>query len=199
VSDGTLQIVLAHLRPGSVIRLELTREQKRSLRDRDGQIALDVLRHLLAAREAAEAPEPFPFVEDAIQRIARRLGYTVGIKRCRRMRRRLIANGVIADNGSYRQPYRNAAGSVAWRVRLYRLAVTVGGLALAKSKRAIGRPGRVKGRSRPRLERRWWEHPLFGDISGRPPPGLRLDLAKRMRSLDEKPAEAARVAAVTAP
>jgi hypothetical protein len=35
---------------GRVIRLHLDDEQKYALRDRDGQLALDLLRHALAAR-----------------------------------------------------------------------------------------------------------------------------------------------------
>jgi hypothetical protein len=60
VTAPTLEAVLAAFRPGRVVGLDLTREQKRELRDADGQIALDVLRHLLGARAAVGAPERFP-------------------------------------------------------------------------------------------------------------------------------------------
>jgi hypothetical protein len=43
------------------------------------------------------------------------------------------------------------------------------------------------------LRPRWWAHALFGDASGRPPPGLSRTAAKRMKSLDEDPAAARRV------
>jgi hypothetical protein len=43
----------------------------------------DVLRHLLGARP--KVPARFPLTEQAFQAIARRLGYVVGQKRCRRM------------------------------------------------------------------------------------------------------------------
>jgi hypothetical protein len=56
--------VLAAIRLGSVIRLSLSDEQKRAFRDTDGQIALTVVRHLLAARgppsRLAIRPEPSP-------------------------------------------------------------------------------------------------------------------------------------------
>lgn len=42
--------VLAAITPGRVVRLDLTPEQRRAFRDRDGRIALDVVRHLLGAR-----------------------------------------------------------------------------------------------------------------------------------------------------
>jgi hypothetical protein len=45
-----LQEVLAGVCRGCVVYLALTRAQKRALRDPEGQIALDVLRHLLGAR-----------------------------------------------------------------------------------------------------------------------------------------------------
>jgi hypothetical protein len=116
------------------------------------------------------------------------------------MIRRLLACTVIAADGSYRQPYRDGPGSSGWRVRLFGLSAGAARrLASAQSKRAIGRAGRVKRRSRANGRLRWWQHPLFGDPSGLPPPHLRRDLARRMRSLDEIPAQAARVAALTAP
>jgi hypothetical protein len=97
----------------------LTREQKRALRDPDGRIALDVLRHFLGARPMV--PERFPLTEQAFQAVARRLGYVVGQKRCRRMIARLLAAGVIGGAGQYRQRYRNSAGCSGFCVRLYKL------------------------------------------------------------------------------
>jgi hypothetical protein len=85
----------------------LTREQKRVLRHPDGRIALDVLRHLLGARPMT--PERFPLAEGAFQAVARKLGYLVGQKRCRRMRQPLVETGVIGPCGHCRQPYRNSA------------------------------------------------------------------------------------------
>jgi hypothetical protein len=77
-----LQDVLANVCRGRVVYICLTREQKRELRDSEGRIALDVLRHLLGARPMT--PERFPLTEQAFQAVARRLGYVVGQKRCKR-------------------------------------------------------------------------------------------------------------------
>ena len=74
----TLEAVPAAFRPGRVVGLDLTREQKRELRDAEGQIALDVLRHPLGARAAVGAPERFPLTERAIQAFTRKLGHKVG-------------------------------------------------------------------------------------------------------------------------
>jgi hypothetical protein len=89
--------VLASVCRGRVAYLVLTREQKGALRDPEGRIALDVLRHLLGARPMV--PERFPLTEQAFQAVAGRLGYVVGQKRCRRMVRRLLALRVIGECG----------------------------------------------------------------------------------------------------
>jgi hypothetical protein len=84
--------VLGSVVRGRVARLSLEQEQKRALRDHEGQLALDVLRHLLGARAASvrpgRAPEPFPLTEQTFQAVASRLGRPVGIKRSRLLRRR---------------------------------------------------------------------------------------------------------------
>ena len=67
-----LQDVLVNVRRGRVAYLCLTPEQKRALRDPEGQVALNVLRHLLGARPMN--PERFPLAQEALQAIARRLG-----------------------------------------------------------------------------------------------------------------------------
>ena len=71
-----LHDVLANVCRGRVAYICLTREQKAALRDPDGRIARDVLRHLLGARPMT--PERFPLTEQAVQAMAQRLGYTVG-------------------------------------------------------------------------------------------------------------------------
>ena len=114
-------------------RLALTRAQKRALRDPEGQIALDVLRHLLGARPIN--PERFPLAEGAFQSIARRLGYVVGQKRCRRMVRRLRETGVVGLCGQYRQSYRNSAVRSGFCVRLYMLGRRLRTSGLGKRKR----------------------------------------------------------------
>jgi hypothetical protein len=72
--------VLAGFRPGRVVSLQLSREQKRALRDVDGRIALDVLRNLLGPREALEAPERFPLTEQAMQAFTRKLGLSAMLR-----------------------------------------------------------------------------------------------------------------------
>jgi hypothetical protein len=120
----TLEVVLANVRRGQVAYVWLTKEQKKALRDTEGKIALDVLRHLLGARPMV--PERFPLTERACQAIARRLGYVIGQKRCRRMVARLLETGVIGRAGQYRQPYRNSAARSGFCVALYKLGRRLG-------------------------------------------------------------------------
>jgi hypothetical protein len=126
-------------------------------------------------------PERFPLTEQAFQAVARRLGYVVGQKRCRRMIAHIVATGVIARAGQYRQRYRNSAGRSGFRVALFRLARRLRATSLAKRKRPVGKRTPVKSNSRPRC----WQNPLFGDILGLPPPEIPPPRARRMRSLDE--------------
>jgi hypothetical protein len=126
-------------------------------------------------------PERFPLTEQAFQAVARKLGYVVGQKRCRAMVRRLRDARVVAGAGQYRQPYRNSAGRSGFRVRLYKLGRRLRAPRLSKRKRPVGNHAPVKSDFRPR----WWQHPLFGDILGLPPPGIPPPRARRMRSLDE--------------
>jgi hypothetical protein len=118
----TLQGVLAAVRPGHVRRLSLSDQQRRSLRDPDGRLALDVVRHLLAARDDSVRPgrplAAFPLTEATFQAIARKLGRTVGIKRSRRLLQRLAAAALLLPAGSYRQPHTRHGGG--YRVRLHR-------------------------------------------------------------------------------
>lgn len=177
-----LSDVLAAIRPGQVVRLRLTPEQRRILHDRDARLALDVVRHLLGARAASvgphRPPDSFPLTEATFQAVALKLGARVGIKRSRSLLRRLRAAGVLCDAGSYRQPY-TRQGSSGFRVRLFRLGALVA--SLRRSKSAIGRGPSVKGGRC----RRWWEHPLFGTLDGRAPPDLSKRDKRRMRSADE--------------
>ncbi|HEY3206550.1 MAG TPA: hypothetical protein VGJ58_06325 [Gaiellaceae bacterium] len=175
----TLEAVLAQVVRGRVAYLVLSPEQKAALRDRDGQTALDVLRHLLGARDAVRAPERFPLTEQAFQAIALRLGYVLGQKRCRALIRRLRTHRIVNGAGSYRQPYRNTPAPSGFRVALHRLARRACGF--AKRKRPVGSRKRVKDSDRVP----WWQHELFGDLLGRPPPEITPARAARMRSLDE--------------
>lgn len=186
--------VLAAVVRGRIVRLSLDDEQKRAFRDGDGQLALSVVRHLLGARRASaqsgRLPERFPLTEAAFQAIARKLGRQVGIKRSRRLLRRLTTAGIIKDSGSYRQKYRNAASSGGYRVTLYRLAVGTAGVvrrgvrfaAASSLKPPVGRAGAVKPDSRPR----WWQHALFGEPDGLPPPTLSPLQRRRWRSAEER-------------
>ena len=171
--------MLDAVRPGHVVRLSLTREQKQALRDTDARLALNVVRHLVAARQTSVAPAraraTFPLTEPTFQAVALRLGTHVGIKRSRTLIRRLRAAHVIDPAGSYSQKF----GS-RYRVKLYRLSVAL--TAVLRRKRAVGRGSQNKPRTQPR----WWRHGLFGMPDGRPPPWVsRKDLA-RWRSADEK-------------
>jgi hypothetical protein len=179
VPPARLEQVLAGIRRGRVAYIVLTREQKRALRDPEGKIALDVLRHLLGARPMI--PERFPLTEQAYQTVAHKLGYVVGQKRCRCMVERLLASSVIGHAGQYRQPYRNSTVRSGFCVPLYRLGRRLRVLRLAKQKRPVGKRTPVKSDFRPR----WWQHPLFGDFLGLPPPEIPPPRARRMHSLDE--------------
>jgi hypothetical protein len=176
--DASLLGVLAEVRRGRVAYLCLTPEQKRQFRDPDGKLALDVLRHLLGAR--ADERERFPLTEGAFQAVARKLGRQIGQKRSRRLIRRLRATGVIAGAGHYRQPYRNTAVRSGFKVMLHRLGRYASRPA-SKAKRPVGKPRSVKSR----IRARWWQHTLFGDFCGLPPPEIPRSKLGRMRSLDE--------------
>jgi hypothetical protein len=178
-----LRTVLGMVVRGRAIRLDLEREQSRALRDPDGQIGLDVVRHLLGARAClVVAPAPFPLTEEAFQRVAGKLGHAVGIKRSRTIIRRLLATGVITTAGSYRQMYQNTDTRSGFRVTLFSLGAKIARRRSAPQQRAVGRRGRVK-------PFRWWKHGLFGTPDGRPPPGLSKRQRCRMRSADEREME----------
>lgn len=187
-----LEDVLAAFVRGRVARLRLDDDQKRAFRDRDGQLALEVLRHFLGARhvsvDPSASPEPFPLTEHCFAADARALGRPTGIKKCRTMLHRLTATGVLDRAGSYRQAYRNTAGVSGYRVPLYKLARGVQGVVRhgrcrsALLQRPVGTARRVKADPR----RRWWQHALFGSPDGLPPPDLTRVQRRRMRSDDER-------------
>ena len=167
-STLTCDAVIAAVVLGRVVRLTLTSEQKRMLRDREGQLALHLLRHALAARAAACAPQTppadFPFTTDFVHDLARTLDQPIGTKRARDLRRRLtdrlLAAHVIEHYGSYRQPDAYKAGDGTHRVTLYRLAVSVPGHVRARKRRAPGTTSASVGSGR--AVKPWWKHPLFG-------------------------------------
>ena len=184
MQGASLLDVLAQVVRGRVTYLCLTPEQNRELRDRDGQLALDVLRHLLGARADRRDPERFPLTEGAFQAVARKLGHGIGQKRSRLLIGRLRAAGVIVGAGQYRQPYRNAATRSGFGVSLYRLARHARAVRRSRrrqAKRPVGSATSVK----PRTRARWWQHGLFGDINGLPPPEIPKPQLRRMTSLDE--------------
>jgi hypothetical protein len=181
---ASLLDVLADVRRGRVAYLCLTPEQKRRLRDQDGQLALDVLRHLLGARADRRDPERFPLTEGAFQAVARKLDLAVGQKRSRLLIRRLGAAGVVVGSGQDRQPYRQSDTRSGFKVSLYRLGRLAKALRRSRrrqAKRPVGSAASVK----PRSALRWWQHPLFGDACGLPPPEIPRGRARAMRSLDE--------------
>jgi hypothetical protein len=125
----TLSAVLAEIVLGRVARLDLTRDQKQTLSDRDGQLALNVVRHLIPARGAAvqpnDAPVSFPLTEHAFTALEHKLGTPVGQKRARQLIRRLAAVHVIEQTSSYRQPDTGRVIS-GYRVALYKLGRAIG-------------------------------------------------------------------------
>jgi hypothetical protein len=173
-----LEQLLANVVRGRVAYLCLTPAQKRQFYDRDGKLALDVLRHLLGAR--ADHRGRFPLTEGGFQAVARRLGHEVGQKRSRALVKRLRAAGVTVGAGQYRQPYRDSGIRSGFRVALHRLG-RLAARPVSKAKRPVGTPRSVKSKIQPR----WWRHPLFGDICGLPPPEIPRPTLRRMRSLDE--------------
>jgi hypothetical protein len=177
-----LPTVASAVVPGRVVRLRLAPEQREALRDHDGQLGLDVLRHLLGARFVVQPkPAPFPLTAEAFQRVAGKLGVRVGIKRSYTIIRRLSDAGIIENIASYRQPYGTSAAPSGFRVTLYRLAAKVASVRPARRQRAIGGGAVVN----PLPRRRWWEHPLFGNPDGRPPPHLSAARLRRMSAADE--------------
>jgi hypothetical protein len=173
--------VLNAVVPGRTLPVRLDDAQKAALgRDPDGRLALDVVRHLLGARAAAGVSKGgrFPLTEAVFQKIARRLGGEVGIKRSRWLLGRLRQAGVLEESGSYRQEYRDSEEPSGYRVRLYRLGVNFAPLS---KKSPVGRRRPVKCRFR----RRWWQHGLFGNPDGRPPPGYSQRALNQMRSREE--------------
>jgi hypothetical protein len=177
--------VLAEVRRGRVVHLCLEPEQKRRLRDRDGQLALDVRRHLLGARADRRDPERFPLTEGAFQAVAHKLGHAVGQKRARALISRLHEAGVIAGAGQYRQPYRQSGVRSGFKVALYRLGRRAQALRRSSRRRQAKRPVGIAASVKPRFALRWWQHPLFGDVCGLPPPEIPRWRARAMRSLDE--------------
>jgi hypothetical protein len=170
-----------------VAALGLTDEQRNALSDQDGRLALKVLGHLLGARAVVQAAPSFPLSERCVLAVGARLGYRIGQKRARKLRGRLVASGVITESGAYRQPEKRI-GPSGYRVKLYRLGSTLRRTAAnrrstppGQTHSPVGRDGSVKCPKK----RRWWEHPLLGDLHGRPPPGLSRRALRRMRSADE--------------
>ena len=189
--EGLLPLVA---RPGRHVRLNLTELQRRALAaDRDGNLALYLLRTQLRARDAATRPKlppfSFPFTKNAIVAIGQALGLQIGEKRAYRMIRLLVATGVLVRNHSYRRRSRYTGDD---RVPLFRLGVRITGLRSALSRKPTGgRSGAVKppDATRRRQETRTcWEHGLFGMPDGKPPPGLTKRQLRRMRSADGFPA-----------
>jgi hypothetical protein len=114
-----LEQVLANVVPGRGQRLRLSERQRRGLDDRDGRIAVQVLRALVRARKATpkhHRGDEFPLTEDAFQAVARRLGLSIGDKRTRAITKRCIALGVLESAGAYRQSYTKSGVRSGFRV-----------------------------------------------------------------------------------
>jgi hypothetical protein len=100
------------------------------------------------------------------------------------MIRRLRACNLLQDAGSYRQRYSTLSVS-GFRVSLYRIEKAAAAFR-PKDQPPIGKRLSSRVRFGPRFRPRWWQHELFGDASGRPPPGLKPRFAARIMSPDER-------------
>jgi hypothetical protein len=186
VRGPQLHAVLASVQAGRTGRLYLSVEQKKALSDHDGLIARQVIRALLRARHTAMIPHPpphsFPLTESCFAVVALKLGHRVGIKRTRAIIRRCIACGLLAPSGSYRNPYKLQGDGGGHRVRLFKLGARIHVVRSALChKLALGSGAGVKWVGK---RERWWTTPFAGP-DRRPPPGITMRAARRMRSLDE--------------
>jgi hypothetical protein len=185
----TLRELLAAVAPGRRVRLMVPAG---TLTEPDSRLALEVVGHLLGARaRLGIAPDThFPATEQTLQAVAAKIGFKVSIKRCRAMRRALVAAGVVRPAGSYRQNYSRGPAFKGWRVALF--VTSVAGSFNRKTERrktppgnktaSIGNRRTVKRETPPR----WWQHALFGCPTGRPPPGISPGRLQKMRSADER-------------
>ena len=96
--------VLAAIAPGRDVRVRLSPEQAAALRDREGQLALRLVRAVVAVRTASvaplTAPDEFPIVEHFVQAAAAALGVQIGQKRARRLAARLVQARVLSVSPS---------------------------------------------------------------------------------------------------
>ena len=185
----SLEDVLAQIRPGRVWHLNLSKEERSRLADRDAQIALAVIEHLLEARRKlvqGRPWEPFPLTGETFRRVALRLGERVGQKRSLQLIRRLRDAGVLVPASAYLGGSRIGPG---YKVTLYlavdRAAAPVGVGASSKGRRptkqaSVGNDHPVKSRTRRHLAS-CWGHQLFGTHDGRPPPGINRGTHGRWR------------------
>jgi hypothetical protein len=119
-----LDDVIRNVAPGRQARFNLTAAQRAALADPDGRLALTILRHLIGARHVTPgAPvHQTPFTPEAVRRAALSLVYgTIGRAHARRLRARLVEQGILVPDGSYRPGYRDQAGDGPHRVPLYRI------------------------------------------------------------------------------
>lgn len=177
----TLADVLAMVVPGRVVRPELLPEQQRALHCDNNALALEILQHLLGAREAAGvgADEQFPMTATAMQAVALRLGRKAGIKRLYKARSSLERAGVIAIDGSYRReglPRQT-------KVTLWRLTSKVAVRPVPGTFQASNGRRRCVNRA---TTTPWWLQPLFGMVDGRPPPASSRRQARRLAIWQER-------------
>jgi hypothetical protein len=179
-------LVLRHVEAGSAVVLNLTPEQRHALSDHEGQRALSLLCHLLLARHAADQPDELPLTEQFILRLACRLRIPLGRNAARRVIARLKATGVIVPLGSYRQAYGINPG--AYKVTLWIVTpiAWVGTRPRSfagprKRPRSATRTASVATPGQHKLDP-WWQHPLFGNPDGRPPPGTKPKRLERWAS-----------------
>jgi hypothetical protein len=173
VSTRSLDEVLAHVRPGCVVRLDLSRIDEAQARTIDFRSAVHLLRHLLGARHAADGVYPvdwLPVTAPALQKTSMKLGLKVARDTCRHYWRLLISSGVLVRSGQYSQRLNVYSPDAPHVVKLYRVKIR-GAVRPAKLNFP---PAVLDPSNRNRAVRKpcWWEHKLFGNPYGLPPPGI---------------------------
>lgn len=185
-----LEDVLREVRRGRVVRLDLDHLPPEDRRTRDFTGAVRLLAHLLGARvvaaggasEGESALARFPVTTEALYRTSIRLGKKVPRDTCRRYRRLLIDRGVIVYRGQYKQRFNRYSPNAPYIVRLYATKMLVHCRPGKLNFPSAGRTKSSAARSRKRA--RWWEHTLFGDYEGLPPPGWTRRDRRHMNRLD---------------
>src|SRR4051812_33929888 len=168
VRRPTLDEVLAQARPGRQGRLLLTDEQRQAFSGERERRFLRILRALLRARAdaAPHAHGYFPVTPTALQRVGRKVGEkTLGIKILGSLIHRAVEAGLLVRSGAYTARSRTLGDR---RVPLYTLGTKATDTRCPASQPTVGKHLGVHHIQ----PLRWWQHGLFGDADGLPPPGV---------------------------